>query len=167
MSATLPILTAIQQHLSEALPDWQIELMPDNPSEYYLAHPNGAVLIGYVGSTFGQLRTTDIVSQSRTVRIMLTVISRHLHHDNGALLLLDQLRLLLTGFQPPNCTECYLVREQFDDEQSGIWQYQLVLQTETLQLQQTQVNDLQKLVEVISRRKGQPLDPRLTKKEAI
>ena len=165
MSATLPILTAIQQHLSEALPDWQVELMPDNPSDYYLAHPNGVVLIGYVGSTFGKLRASDIISQSRTVRIMLTVISRNLHNDNGALLLLDQLRRLMVGFQPPNCTEYYLISEQFDSEESGVWQYQLVLQVDTVQVQQTKTQDLQKLVEVITRRNGQPLDPRLTKKE--
>lgn len=165
MSATLPILTAIQQHLSDALPDWLVELMPDNPSDYYLAHPNGVVLVGYVGSTFGKLRATDIVSQSRTVRIMLTVISRNLHNDNGALLLLDQIRLLIVGFQPPNCSECYLISEQFDSEESGVWQYQLVLQVDTVQVQQTKTQDLQKLVEVITRRKGRPLDPRLTKKE--
>jgi len=40
-----------------------------------------------------------------------------------------------------------------------------VLQVDTVQVQQTKTQDLQKLVEVITRRNGQPLDPRLTKKE--
>lgn len=165
MSATLPILSAITEHLTKALPDWQIELLPDNPSDYYLAHPNGAVLIGYLGSQFGKLRATDIMTQSRSVQLAVTVISRNLHDDTGALELLDQLRLLLVGFKPPNCTECYLLSEQFDGEESGIWQYQLFIQTDTVQVQNVPKQDLPKLVEVITRRQGQALDPRLMQKE--
>ncbi|MDH2999169.1 hypothetical protein A1D23_03490 [Chelonobacter oris] len=165
MSATLPILSAVTESLTQALPDWQIELLPDNPSDYFLSHPNGAVLVGYLGSQFGKLRATDIVSQSRSVQLAITVISRNLHDDVGALELLDRLRLLLVGFKPPNCTECYLLSEQFDGEENGIWQYQLVIQTETVQVQKVPAKALPKLVDVIMRRQGQPLDPKLTKKE--
>ncbi|TNG92245.1 hypothetical protein FHQ28_08745 [Pasteurellaceae bacterium USgator11] len=164
MSATLPILSAITEHLTQALPDWQIELLPENPSEYYLAHPNGAVLVGYLGSQFGKLRASDIVSQSRSVQLAITLISRNLHDDTGALELLDKLRLLLVGFKPPNCAECFLLSEQFDGEENGIWQYQLILQTETVQIQKVPEKELPKLVEVIKRRTGQALDPQLTKK---
>ncbi|AEC17642.1 Gp37 protein [Gallibacterium anatis UMN179] len=165
MSATLPILTAIQQQLTAALPDWQVELMPDDPSDYYLAHPNGAVLIGYVGSTFGALRASDVVSQTRKLRLMLTVISRNLHNDNGALAVLDQLRLSIAGFQPPNCGKCYLISEQFNDEESGIWQYQLQFEVETVQLEQLNPQHKPKFVEAILRRQGQPLDKKLTPKK--
>lgn len=164
MSATLPILTAIEAHLKANLPDWSVALMPENPANYFLAHPNGEVLISYVASKFGKLRASDIISQSRTVNIVLTVITRNLHNDYGALALLDKLRLLTVGFKPPNCTECYLIEERFDGEDTGTWQYQLILQTETVQLQDVKCKDLPGLVEVITRRAGQPLDPRLTKK---
>lgn len=149
MSATLPILQAIQQHLSQALPDWSVELLPDKPDQYYLAHPNGAILIGYLGSSFEALRATDIVSQTRTVQLTLTVISRNLHNDIGALAVLDQLRLLLVGFKPPNCTECYLMQERFDGEESGVWQYQLVVQTDTMQVQKVQALAAPHLVKII------------------
>ena len=164
MSSTLPILMAVKDHLKAHLTDWEIELMPDKLDDYFLTHPNGAVLISYVASRFGGLRAADIVSQTRTVNIVLTVITRNLHNDYGALDLLDRLRLLIVGFKPPDCTECYLIEEHFEGEDTGTWQYQLILQTETVQLQNVECKDLPKLVEVIKRRKGQPLDPRLTKK---
>lgn len=164
MSATLPILTAIKTHLKAHLTDWDVELMPDAPDGYFLSHPNGAVLISYAASKFGKLRAADIVTQTRTVNIVLTVLSRSLHDDSGAINLLDNLRLQMVGFRPPDCGECYLIEEHFDGFETGVWQYQLILQTDTVQLQRTTNADLPKLVEVIKRRHGQPLDPRLTKK---
>lgn len=157
MSATVPILHAIKTHLTERLPDWDIALLPNNPSGYYLSHEKGAVLIGYASSHFGQPRSTDVITQTRTLSIMLTVLARDLHSDEGAVELLDRLRLLVVGFRPPDCTPCWLVDEFFDgegDEPTGIWQYQLVVQTDTVQVQQTEEKSLVKLVEVIAREKG-------------
>lgn len=164
MSATLPILNAFKDRLNEQFPDWAIELMPDEPEGYYLSHPNGAILISYAGSKFGAVRPTDAVIQTRTVHIVLTVISRHLHNDFGAVELLDSLRLAIVGFRPPNSQGCYLVDEQFDDHTNGIWIYQLAAACETVQVEQQAVKNSPKFANLIPRQDGQPLSPQLKPK---
>lgn len=164
MNITLGALKSIQQHLSEHLPDWAIELMPDDPSDYHLAHPNGAVLISYAGSKFDSPRPTQAITQSRHIHVVCTVICRHLHHDEGAINVLDELRLLLVGFRPPHCNPCYLIDEQFDGVANNIWQYQLALCCESVQVQRCEPTVKPALVEVIARQKGDDLDPRLKPK---
>lgn len=138
MSATLPILNAFKDRLKAQFEGWQVDLMPNIPRDYYLSHPSGAILISYAGSKFGKPRPTQAVTQDRTVHIVLTVIARSLHDDSSALALLDGLRLSVVGFRPPNCLASYLLEEAFDgrDEDSGTWTYQLVLATDTVQVEQ-------------------------------
>ncbi|MDG6230712.1 Gp37 family protein [Glaesserella parasuis] len=165
MSATLPILTEFETRLKTQFPDWDIQLMPDDPSHYFLSHPNGAVLISYAGSKFSEPRSTSVITQTRKVHIVFTVLSRNLHNDFGALQFLDELRLSVVGFQPIDCTPSWLVEEQFDEQDSGVWIYQLVLATETLQIQRLQAVDLEpKLTTFIARQEHQPLDARLKPK---
>lgn len=162
MSATLPILNAFKERLNARFPDWDVQLMPDDMESYFLAHPHGGILISYAGSTFGESRSTAEITQLRKVHIVLTVLSRDLHNDFGALQLLDDLRLEVSGFAPPNCSKSWLVEEQFDEQQSGVWIYQLVLATQTMQIQQLQGGSSPpKFANLISRREGQPLDPQL------
>ncbi|MDP8162807.1 Gp37 family protein [Pasteurella skyensis] len=169
MSATLPILTALKHHLSDQFLDWGVDLMPNVPANYYLAHPNGAIIISYAGSKFGAKDTTNVVIQDRVVHIAISVIARNLHDDVGALNVLDELRLAIVGFEPPNCRGCWLVEEAYDgnDENTGVWIYQLIVATSTMQVERIKQQNLSKLVEVINRRKDQPLDKKLTTKEGI
>ena len=157
MSATQPILEDIRALLAENLPEWDVELFPNQPDTYHLSHINGAVLISYLASKFEKPRTTQSVLQTRHVQVALTVLTRDLHDDAGALDLLDKLRLLVVGFRPKNCGECWLVDEFFNgsDEETGIWQYQLILQTETQQVQQVPAPDLPKFVTAHLRRPDQ------------
>ncbi|GAB1669949.1 Gp37 family protein [Mannheimia haemolytica] len=163
MSATQPILEDICQHLRQALPEWEVELFPNDPSTYHLSHINGAVLISYLASKFEKPRTTQAVLQVRHVQIALTVLTRDLHNDVGALDLLDKLRLLVVGFKPQNCGECWLIDEFFNgsSEETGLWQYQLILQTETQQVQHQAVENLPKFVTAHLRRQDQLVRPDL------
>lgn len=164
MAATLPVLNSIQQHLQEHLPDWHIELMPDQANDYHLSHPNGAVLISYAGSKFDNVRPTHLITQSRRLHIVLTVMCRHLHDDFGAIALLDELRLLMVGFCPPSCDGCFLLEEHFDGTDAGIWQYQLLLQTNTVQVERHHIESKPTFQEAIARHQGDKLDSRLTNK---
>lgn len=166
MSATLPILQAFKDRLNAHFPDWDCQLMPDDPSNYFLSHPNGAILISYAGSTFGEVRPSGAITQARTLSVVLTVMSRNLYNDFGAITLLDNLRLSLVGFRPPSCSECYLKEEHFDEQESGIWVYQLVIETQTMQVQQCEqaVESKPKFASLVARQKGEALDPRLTPK---
>ncbi|TRC07402.1 Gp37 family protein, partial [Mannheimia haemolytica] len=77
--------------------------------------------------------------------------------------LLDKLRLLVVGFKPQNCGECWLIDEFFNgsSEETGLWQYQLILQTETQQVQHQAVENLPKFVTAHLRRQDQPGSPGL------
>lgn len=163
MSATQPILEDIRQLFAENLPEWDVELFPNQPDTYHLSHINGAVLISYLASKFEKPRATQAVTQVRHVQIALTVLTRDLHNDVGALDLLDQLRLLIVGFRPENCGECWLVDEFFNgsDEETGIWQYQLIVQCETQQIEQQAVANLPKFTTAHLRRADQPVRPDL------
>lgn len=169
MAATLPILNAFKERLNKHFPDWDIRLMPDEPSSYFLAHPNGAVLISYAGSKFSDVRPTQLVTQTRTVHIVLTVMCRNLHNDFGVIHLLDRLRLAVVGFRPPSCEPTYLLEEQFGEQESGIWIYQLALATKTVQVECSNdadqaIETLPKFAKLIARQQGEPLDARLKPK---
>lgn len=164
MSATQPILESIKQHLLKHIEHFAVELFPDNPSEYFLRDEAGAILIQYAGSKFEQLNSIDIIQQRRTVTLALTIIARSQHNDDGALAILDQVRLAMVGFRPTNCLACSLVNEEFAGEAEGLWQYQLFVQTETWQVEQTTPADLPKLTTVYSRKSGEPLNPILKPK---
>lgn len=161
MSATLPILESIRQQIETETQRFSIELFPDDLAHYNLTDEFGAVLVQYAGSRFESLDSTDIIQQRRKVLVALTVIARSQHDDTGALDMLDQVRLAVVGFIPTNCTPCHLISEEFAGEDSGLWQYQLIIQTETWQVENRKPQDLPKFKTALYRRaeKTQPNQP--------
>lgn len=135
MAATLPILESIRERLFEQIDRCEVELFPDDIANYYVKNEYGAILVQYAGSKFESIDSSDIIQQRRAVHIAITVIARSQHNDFGALELLDKVRLALVGFRPTNCTACHLQSEEFTGEAEGLWQYQLLLKTETWQIQ--------------------------------
>lgn len=158
MAATRPILLALRDHLQTALPDYAVELFPDNPATYRFIHPKGAVLVGYQGSRFSRPDGLGMIGQQRDITLHLTVFGRGLHHDGAALDLLDALRLAVTGYAPPHCLPCHLLSEAFLSEDGGAWQYELRVQTETQQVQVCTDENLPKFTAARYRRDGQALD---------
>lgn len=135
MSATRPILEAVAARLQTALPDVQVEIFPERPGDYQFIHPNGAVLVGYRGSKFRRPDGLGMIAQQRDVTLDLTVIGAGLHGDDGALAILDEVRLALTGYCPPDCQPCHLGEEAFLAEDAGAWMYSLTAHTEAQQVQ--------------------------------
>ena len=154
MSATEPILEEIKQHILENTDRYEVDLFPDDPETYRLNAEDGAILVQYIRSDFEKSASTDLIHQRRSIKIALTVVSRSQHGDHGALFVLDQVRLAIEGFKPVNCEACSLIQESFDGVEAGLWYYQLIIQTETYQVQRKKTEDLPKLVEVLTRRKG-------------
>lgn len=151
MSATRPIIDAVCQHLQAAIPWVQVDVFPEKPSEYQFIHPTGAVLVGYQSSSFGKLEGLGMIAQQRDVVLHLTVIGANLHGDDGALAILDEVRLAVVGFTPPDCEPCHLLAEHFVSEDAGAWQYELTVQTETQQVERRQPAHLPRLTEVLHR----------------
>ena len=142
MSATPPIIDAVTMYLQAALPWVQVDVFPENPSDYQFIHPAGAVLVGYQSSKFTQIEGLGVIAQQRDIILHLTIIGANLHGDDGALAILDEVRLAIVGYAPPNCLPCHLIREQFLSEDAGAWQYELTVQTETQQIQFRQPENL-------------------------
>lgn len=165
MAATVPILQAVVGHLQDALGDAEVRLFPDNPATYRFIHPKGAVLVGYQGSRFGSIEQLGMISQQRVMTLHLTVFGRGLHNDGAALDLLDRLRLAVVGFKPPHCLPCHLISEQFLNEDGGAWQYQLLVQAETHQVQQCREPAQPTFTAAYYRREGQPLNSDLKAKQ--
>ncbi|WP_155238437.1 Gp37 family protein [Kingella kingae] len=142
MSATRPIIDAVATHLQAAIPWVSVDVFPENPADYQFIHPVGAVLVGYQSSKFTKLESLGLIAQQRDVVLHLTVIGSHLHGDDGALAILDEVRLAIVGFKPPNCLPCDLLQERFLSEDAGAWQYELPVQTTTQQVQVCQPENL-------------------------
>ena len=159
MSATRPILIAVRDYLAAELPAYTVELFPDDPAGYRFMAPLGAVLVGYQGSKFARPDGLGLIGQQRDVTLALTVFGRGLNHDGAALDLLDALRLAITGYRPPDCLPCHLISEQFLAEDGGAWQYQLLVQTETQQIEQYTPPAAPKLTSVYLRQQGSPQTP--------
>lgn len=164
MSATQPILESIRARLEAQLPSFTVELFPDNVDDYFLKDELGAVLVQYAGSKFETVGSSDIIQQRRVVAVALTILARSQHDDSGALAMLDQVRLAVVGFRPTNCETISLLSEEFAGEARGIWQYQLLLRTETWQVEHRTCEDKPVLTHVYARRPHDPLNPNLKAK---
>ncbi|HDR1844059.1 TPA: hypothetical protein QB600_000662 [Pasteurella multocida] len=156
MSATLPILESVRKRIEDKTEQFAIELFPDDLEHYNLTDEFGAVLVQYAGSKFESIDSVDIIQQRRVVMIALTIIARSQHDDHGAVDMLDQIRLAVVGFKPTNCTACHLISEEFAGEADGLWQYQLMAQTETWQIEAREPENLPKFNTALYRRADQP-----------
>ena len=101
------------------------------------------------------------IAQQRDVTLSLTIMGVGWHSDEGTLAILDEVRLAIVGYRPPNCQMCHLIHEQFLSEDAGAWQYELLVQTETQQVQQITQPDLPKFIQARTRREGTALEPDL------
>ncbi|WP_017807370.1 Gp37 family protein, partial [Avibacterium paragallinarum] len=96
-----------------------------------------------------------LVHQRRDVHLALTIIARSQHDDSGALEVLDKVRLAIVGFRPTNCEPCVLISEEFAGEDEGLWQYQLIVQTSTWQVEQRDLQNSHKFTTALLRRADQ------------
>jgi hypothetical protein len=115
------IITALQS----ALPDLKVEGFPDNPVQYRLLHPKGAVLVRFQEAVCAAAKEAAFVQQEVTMMFNLTVKIRGLRDKNGAYSYIERVFAALTGFSPSGCGKMYPVNTVFLRETSGIWEYSL------------------------------------------
>lgn len=119
------IENAIIAKLREALPGLSIEAFPENPAEYELIHPLGAVLVQYDGSTFRANKVTNgAVAQLRSLRFVLALVLRNLRDSSGCYEVLRTAAEALGGLVIPGAATCLTpVSEGFSSEADGVWVY--------------------------------------------
>lgn len=111
----------------------KVEPYPDRPSDYRLHNPNGAALVVIQGSRYSPAINGV---QTRTTRIIVTLLVRNLSTHAGAYPLIDAVVAALQGWQPDGWQAVSAVSEQFITEDSGVWQYDLVFETSRLHITQ-------------------------------
>lgn len=133
----------IIERLKEKMPDVEVDSFPEEPDKYRLTHPNGALLVSYRGSRYGErggTRTLDsFVSTGRKVRIAVTVVSKSLKPrptQYGLYQLLEGARLALSGQRPAGCGPLYAVEDGFVNYLRGEWQFEVVFEGEALAVEQ-------------------------------
>ncbi|MDZ7887748.1 MAG: Gp37 family protein [Pseudomonas sp.] len=137
MTQTEALLDGIVGRLKTAFgAELGVELFPENPTQFRLNHPRGAVLVAFGKSTFGGSEATDAMFQERNLVISLTLVFRQLNGKDGAVSYLDRIRDTLTGWWPPHCDQALRpVSERFIGHLQGVWQYGLDIATRATQLQ--------------------------------
>jgi len=114
----------------------EVAWYPQDPASYHLAHPVGAVLVGYASSQFGGEQSMDATWVERELRLPLTLVFAQLHGPDGVIAWLDSLRETLTGFRPEHCdAPLRPVSEYVIGHTTGIWQYGQEWATKTVQVQ--------------------------------
>lgn len=111
--------------ISDKIPELHVEGFPDQPSEFRLTHPKGAILVHYLGANYSQSNSLGCIVQDKTLEFSITIITRDLRSGYGAYEYLDSIRNLLTGYKPEDCSKMQPVKEHFISENNGIWQYEI------------------------------------------
>ena len=122
--STSTLITDTQATLAAAFPELAVELFPDQPANYRLNHPTGALLLAYPGSTLDSPMLMGRVEQARTIRIGITLVLRNLWGDDGAAGMLDRLRDALIGWRHSSeCEPVYAVNDRLLQHDGGLWWY--------------------------------------------
>jgi len=137
-TVTEEILASIIERLqAEYGQQLDVAWYPQDPDNYHLAHPVGAVLVGYARSQFGGESATDATWVERQLTLPLTLVFCQLHGADGVIGWLDRLRETLTGFTPAHCdAPLRPVSEYAIGQSPGIWQYGQEWTTRTVQVQE-------------------------------
>ena len=113
----------IIEKLKDTFPNILVQGFPDKPSEFFLLHSIGALLVHYQGSTYSNTDALGFVSQENRKEFSITVVTRNLRTNDGAYELIDKIKSVLTGFEIKGCSELSPSKDFFISENNGIWQY--------------------------------------------
>ena len=125
------IEAAIASHLKTALHPVAVDVMPDK--EKQPCYPNGAVLVSYASSRFGETKAMgDVVVQQETMSFDVTILARSLRDRLGIYPLMRGAKLALLGYRPPHCDALVLKNSQCLDREDMVWIWSLTFETTTL-----------------------------------
>lgn len=89
--------TALIDKLTEMLPRFRVEAYPDNPENYRLVHPTGALLVRYAGETTEDTGVQQALVQFERSVWNVVVVSRGLRDHTGAYPVIDAVKDGLGG----------------------------------------------------------------------
>ncbi len=113
---------AIIDRLAAEIDNVRVEGYPDDPVNYRLMHPNGAILVSYRGSTYAPPTSFKVVQEQR-VLYDITIVTKNLRTNTGAYAYLEQIKTALTGYLIPGLKRMFPVQDGFLSDTNGIWRY--------------------------------------------
>lgn len=147
MSNAMPEFAALKALVMELVtppnqpPMWAVDEFPDQPDQYRLTHTNGAILIQYGHSTYGQSETMDVCVQERTMFFMLTLVGKQQHGEvRGVVDMVQRLLRALPGRRCGDAQPIVLRKDYFISENAGVWQHGIDLSMKTMLLGAPTIN---------------------------
>lgn len=127
---------AIIARLTTDIAGVQIEPFPDDPRNYKMIHPVGAILVNYEGARFEKGKAIGFVNQVSEIRFRMNLIMKHLRTHQGIYAYLDLVKESLTGFQIAGLSKMEPVEEKYLDQRTGLWYYYQVFKANGRVLEQ-------------------------------
>lgn len=120
--------------LTADITDVHVQSYPSNPNNYQLIHPNGALLVRYLGSNYTEPdpNSKKVLVQDRVHEWEITVLDKNLRltkAHQGVYGRIEQVRESLSGYTIstlPDATILFPIRDDFIGTQGGRWQYEIV-----------------------------------------
>lgn len=110
----------------------KVEPFPDNPDNYVVTHPKGAVLVINKGGSYKAPETTSKHVQKRVLAFDLIVMVKNLRQHQGAYEVIDALANGIAGWKSPHSIYgARLEREAFIDRSASVWTWNLTIAVPT------------------------------------
>ncbi|KAF0205498.1 MAG: hypothetical protein FD173_941 [Gallionellaceae bacterium] len=122
---------AVIARLQARMPEVETEAFPDDPEEYRLNHPTGALLVRYHGGKYSPPKSAHLMVQERSLAVEITLVFRSLNGKEGVKAYLEAVRLALAGFKPPAFDKLKPIGEEFISQGGGEWRYAIDFVTGT------------------------------------
>ena len=130
------LVQAVIGRLQARVPDLVTEDFPDDPDEYRLNHPTGALLVRYHGSKYGPLIDSGLVAQERALAVEVTLVCRSLNGEVGVCGYLESVRRALAGYQPEAFSKLRPLGDEFISQGGGEWRYAIDFATTTMAIEE-------------------------------
>ena len=117
---------AIVERLKEQMPELEVKPFPDDPANYQLIHPLGALLVRFLGESLTEPRASGTISQTEKMEFETVVVSRNLRTHQGVYAYIGQVKAALTGKFDLSLPRAYLVGVRFLSVSNGVWQYSVI-----------------------------------------
>lgn len=126
----IDIEKAIIAQLKTKISGIAIEGMPDIKSLETLAakYPNGAIMVLYAGSTFGETTNVNKVWQSRDTEFVISIYARSLRPVSvhaGIYEYMEMVLAALTGFKPAECGHMIPISDGLEEKGESLWRFDI------------------------------------------